>query len=179
MLGVNADTKPTTYGTNTLFYESDTSDMYIYNGTSWVLYKSASKTETLTNKTVNATNNTITDTSTAAGDLLKSNGTKFSRYGIGTANQVLTVNSGATDLTWTSLGTDNLGTATGTANGSTTAFTIAHSLGTTPYCAFVQVSSVLGSTITFSYTYDATNITVTFASAPASGTITFQWRAVA
>lgn len=34
-------------------------------------------TETLINKTLNATNNTITDTSTAAGDILVSNGTKF------------------------------------------------------------------------------------------------------
>ena len=40
---------------------------------------------------------------------------------------------------------ENTGTATGTANGSTTVFTIAHSLGSMhPYTAFVQVSSVLG-----------------------------------
>ena len=74
---------------------------------------------------------------------------------------------------------ENTGTATGTANGSTTVFNIAHSIGSTPYSAFVIPSSVIGSSINYSYTYDATNIVVTFASAPSSGTITFQWRAVA
>jgi len=54
--------------------------------------------QTLTNKTVNATNNTITDTSTATGDILKGNGTKFVRMGKGTALQVLRVNAGGTDL---------------------------------------------------------------------------------
>jgi len=57
-------------------------------------------TDTLTNKTINATNNTITDSGTAAGDLLKSNGTKFARFGRGTALQILRTNSGATDLEW-------------------------------------------------------------------------------
>ena len=74
---------------------------------------------------------------------------------------------------------ENTGTATGSANGSTTVFTIAHSLGSSPYSAFVEVSSVLGSNIFFSFAYDSTNITVTFATAPTTGTITFQWRAVA
>src|SRR5580765_169906 len=71
------------------------------------------------------------------------------------------------------------GTATGAANGSATSFTIAHGLGATPYCAFVQISSVLASNIFYSFAYDGTNITVTFASAPTTGTITFQWRVVA
>jgi len=56
--------------------------------------------QTLTNKTINATNNTITDTSTAAGDILKSDGTKFTRLARGSANQVLAVNSGGTDIAW-------------------------------------------------------------------------------
>jgi hypothetical protein len=55
---------------------------------------------TITNKTINATNNTITDTSTATGDLLKSNGTKFVRMARGTSLQVLRTNSGGTDLEW-------------------------------------------------------------------------------
>jgi len=76
-------------------------------------------------------------------------------------------------------GREITGTATGAANGSATVFTIAHGLGAVPYSAFVIPSSVLGSTINYSYTYDATNITVTFASAPTTGTITFQWRVVA
>jgi hypothetical protein len=61
---------------------------------------SRTSTDTLTNKTINATNNTITDTSTAAGDLLKSNGTKFTKFARGSALQVLRVNSGGTDLEW-------------------------------------------------------------------------------
>jgi hypothetical protein len=101
------------------------------------------------------------------------------RLGKGTGLQVLRTNSGATDLEYASLNAENTGTAVGTATGSTATFTIAHSLGTTPYCAFVQVSSVLGSNIAYSYTYDSTNITVLFASNPTSGTITFQWKALA
>jgi hypothetical protein len=80
---------------------------------------------------------------------------------------------------WVALTSETTGTATGAANGSATAFNIAHGLGSTPFSAFVQVSSVLGSTINRSYTTDATNITVTFATAPTTGTITFHWRAVA
>lgn len=53
-----------------------------------------------TNKTINATNNTITDTSTALGDLLKSNGSSFVRFARGTALQILRVNAGGTDLEW-------------------------------------------------------------------------------
>ena len=69
-------------------------------------------TQTVTNKTINATNNTITDTSTAAGDLLKSDGTKFVRLARGSANQVLTVNAGGTDLAWGSGGAGSWNPAT-------------------------------------------------------------------
>lgn len=69
-------------------------------------------TDTLTNKTINATNNTITDSSTALGDILKSDGTKFTRLGVGTANQVLTVNGGATDILWA----DTISNAVGRSN---------------------------------------------------------------
>ena len=60
-------------------------------------------TDTLTNKTINLTNNTVTDSSTAAGDLAKSNGTKFARMAMGSANQFLKVNSGATDIAYANL----------------------------------------------------------------------------
>lgn len=130
------------------------------------------------NQIINATNNTITDTSTAAGDLLRSNATKFSRMARGTNNQVLA--STTTDIAWTSLNSENTGTATATANGSTTTFTIAHGLGSTPYMALVVCSS---HTNTFTYTYDSTNITVVFTptapSATPTATITFQFRVVA
>jgi len=59
--------------------------------------------QTLTNKTINASNNTINDTSIATGDLLKSNGTKFVRFGKGTASQYLRTNAGATDLEWATI----------------------------------------------------------------------------
>ena len=58
------------------------------------------ESQTLTGKTLNATNNTITDTSTAAGDIFKSNGTKFLRLGRGAAGKVLKVNVGGTDIGW-------------------------------------------------------------------------------
>lgn len=63
----------------------------------------ANKSETLTNKTIDTSANTLTSTSTATGDLLKSNGTSFLRLGRGTGNQVLAVNSGGTDIAWTTL----------------------------------------------------------------------------
>jgi hypothetical protein len=56
--------------------------------------------DTLTNKTISATANSIIDASTVLGDLLKSNGTKFVRFGVGAALQNLRVNAGATDLEW-------------------------------------------------------------------------------
>jgi hypothetical protein len=64
------------------------------------VYVTAAGVYTLTNKTINATNNTLTDTSTAAGDLLKSNGTKFLRMARGTAGQILRTNSAGSDIEW-------------------------------------------------------------------------------
>lgn len=61
-------------------------------------YLTGSGTATLSNKTINATTNSITDSSIATGDILKSNGTKFVRLARGSANRVLKVNTGGTDL---------------------------------------------------------------------------------
>jgi hypothetical protein len=135
-------------------------------------------TATLTNKTINATNNSITDTSTAAGDLLSSNGTKFVRKARGTSLQVLRTNSGATDTEWASLDSERVGKSTASGNGSTTVFNIAHGLGSNPTYAFATCSSV---TNLYTYTTDSTNIVVTFATAPASGTnnVIIYWRVVA
>lgn len=173
---VAADTKPTTMATNTLCVVVDTGDIYRWNGSSWVLMIGASVTATLTNKTINATNNTITDTSTAAGDILKSNGTKFARLARGTNNQVLA--STSTDIAWTSLNSENAGKATASGNGSTTVFNVAHGLGSTPSNAMIVCSS---HTNTFTFTTTTTNIVVTFSTAPPSGTnnVVFYWRAVA
>lgn len=70
-------------------------------------------TGTLTNKTVVASSNTITDTSAAAGDLFKHNGTKFLRMARGSALQVLRVNSGGTDLEWSAPPSTTPGGSTG------------------------------------------------------------------
>jgi hypothetical protein len=48
----------------------------------------------------NVSYNTLKDTTNAAGDLLKGNGTKYVRFAKGTANQVLRTNGTGTDLEW-------------------------------------------------------------------------------
>jgi hypothetical protein len=129
---------------------------------------------TITNKTINATNNTITDSSTAAGDVMVSNGTKFVRKARGTSLQVLRTNSGGTDIEWGSLDSERVGKSTA-ASGSSV-YTIAHGLGSNPTYAFVDCSS---HTTARTFTTDSTNITVTFASTISSGTVTIYWRVVA
>lgn len=56
--GVSGDTKPTSYPANTILLEQDTGNIYSYNGSSWNLFRGASKTETLSNKTIDAANQT-------------------------------------------------------------------------------------------------------------------------
>jgi len=51
---------------------------------------------------VNTTNNVITSTNIQAGDLLKSNGTKYVRFPKSTRNYFLKVNDAGTDLEWKS-----------------------------------------------------------------------------
>ena len=85
----------------------------IYNGTPWKPFDTEDNTLTLTNKTINATNNTITDTSTAADDLLKSNGTKFVRFAKGSNNTFLRVNNSGSleydEILGNELGRNSLG----------------------------------------------------------------------
>jgi hypothetical protein len=135
-------------------------------------------TDTQTNKTINAANNTITATSIAAGSILKANGTKYDSLARGTSLQVLRVNSGGTDIEYASLDSEITGKATASGNASTTVFNIAHGLGSTPGYAFVDCSS---HTIARTWTVDGTNIVVTFASAPPSGTnnVIIYWRVIA
>ncbi len=73
---------------------------------------------------------------------------------------------------------ERTGKAVASGNGSNTAFTIAHGLGSTPSNVFVDCSS---HAIARTYTTDSTNISVTFSSAPSSGTnnVVIYWRAVA
>lgn len=61
-----------------------------------------SATATLINKTINLTNNTLNDNSISLGDLVKSNGSKFVRFPVGSSYSLLRTNSSGTDLEWTS-----------------------------------------------------------------------------
>lgn len=187
--GLSTDTKPTTYPTNSIFIETDSGSIYVYNGTSWVLKAGAAgdvyltAVQTLTNKTINATNNTITDTSIATGDIMAAVSGKFVRKARGTSLQVLRTNSAGTDIEYASLDSERVGKSVASGNNSTTVFNIAHGLGSNPTYAFVSVAQA-GSAATQpnrSYTTDATNIIVTFSPAPTSGTnnVVIYWRVVA
>jgi hypothetical protein len=138
-------------------------------------------TDTMINKTYNTTDNTLTATSQATGDILANNGTKFVRKARGSGLQVLRTNSGATDIEWASLDSERTGKATANGNASTTVFNIAHGLGATPSYAFISVGQSGSAFIGTQYTVDGTNIVVTFASAPASGTgnVIIYWRVIA
>jgi|SRR5580765_400772 len=57
LYGLSSDTKPSTYANNTLFFETDTGSFYKSSSGSWSLVIGASKTETLTNKTLNIRDN--------------------------------------------------------------------------------------------------------------------------
>ena len=135
---------------------------------------------TMTNKTINATNNTITDTSTANGDLMVSNGSKFIRKARGTSQQVLRTNVAGTDIEWASLNSETVGKASASGNASTTVFNIPHNLGSNPTYAFITVGQSGSTVIAANITTDSTNIIVTFASAPSSGTnnVIIYWRAI-
>ena len=135
--------------------------------------------QTPTNKTINIDQNTIKHSTTnAAGDILTNNATQYGRLARGTALQVLRVNSGATDIQWATLDSERVGKSTASGNASTTVFNIAHGLGSIPTYTFIVCSSL---TNTNTYTVDATNIVVTFATAPPSGTnnVIIYWRVVA
>lgn len=56
---LSTDTKPTTYSDNTIAYEQDTGNMFRSVSGSWSLFRGASKTETLTNKTIDPDSNTL------------------------------------------------------------------------------------------------------------------------
>jgi len=89
---------PSTLTAGDLWYNTSTNRM-MYRGSSASRELVAKElTQILKNKTINATDNTITDTSTASGDLLKSNGTKFVRLARGTDTYVL--KSSSTDIAW-------------------------------------------------------------------------------
>lgn len=124
---------------------------------------------------LNTLNHSVTN---AAGDLLKGNGLSFQKFPRGTALQVLRTNSGATDVEWASLDSERLGKATASGNATNNSFTITHGLASNPTYAWVNCSSLHED---FTYTTDSTNITVTFATPPPTGTnnVIIYWRVVA
>lgn len=93
-----------------------------------------STTDIFTNKTfdVVGSGNSLFSSSQALGDLLKNNGTKFVRFAIGSALQVLRVNSAGTDLEWAI-------SSSGTSSGSTSTIQLSNGGG-----GFTAATNVLG-----------------------------------
>jgi predicted Fe-Mo cluster-binding NifX family protein len=125
----------------------------------------ATSSDTLSNKNINLTANTVTDTSTALGDLAKSNGSKFVRFPHGSAGTFLETNSAGTDLTWGRPFTRGETSATG--NGSSVSFTITHGLGVNPGAVSVTATTSAASAVFF-VVHSSTTITVTYSVAPTS-----------
>lgn len=180
LYGVAADSKPTVYANNTLFVEQDTGNIYRWNlgTTAWVLLIGVSKTQTITNATINLTNNTVTDSSAAAGDLAKSDGTKYTRFARGSNGQFLKSTSG--DIAWTTVTVyvEAMGTSTQSGDASTTTFNIAHGLGSSPTFYTVEFGS--SDAVSPHYlTATSTNIVVNYSFPPPTGTnnLAFVWRA--
>jgi hypothetical protein len=125
-------------------------------------------------------------TTNVAGDLLKGDGTRFNRWAKGTASQQIRVNSSGTDLEWFTPsgagggggGLQASGVATFSGDGSTKVFNIAHGIGATPGFISAEPASdhALGE---FKRSKDATNIIITYAVAPPTGTnnVVLEWGA--
>lgn len=92
---------PSTLSAGDMWYDSSGARLYYRDGVSTMEVVAKTATQTLTYKTINANDNTITTNSTATGDLLKSNGTKFEKLARGTSGQVLKSTAG--DIAWGSV----------------------------------------------------------------------------
>lgn len=138
-------------------------------------------TDTLTNKDINISNNTLHDTSNSAGDILKSDGSKYVKFPIGSANQVLTVNAGGNNIVWANPSGGSSSEVTGSyvlsGDASNASFNIPHGFGTTPTNIIVEGASPDADN-DFSYSVDATNITVVYNFPPPNGVnnLTFFFR---
>lgn len=117
-IGLATDNKATILNpiANALFLERDTGKIFRFNNEVWSVVSNA---DVLTGRTISLTNNTVTDTSTATGDIPRSNGTKFVRMGRGSANQFLKVNAGATNIAYEDLDVTLDNTALTTTNTKT------------------------------------------------------------
>ena len=97
----------------------------------------------------------------------------------GATESAATITGGTSRIIDKRRGAENGGTIFLSGTGAATAFNIPHGLLQIPAWAFVGAGSSAIRAIPFSYTYDSTNISVTFSTAPASGSsnITLRWRA--
>lgn len=80
--GLAADTKPTNVPAGAIYRATDTGDIYHYNGSSWDLIVGASKTETLTNKTIAAISNTIENTGSFKYTIFKDGSTYYCKNNV-------------------------------------------------------------------------------------------------
>jgi hypothetical protein len=119
--------------------------------------------DVLTNKTISASGNTISDASIATGDLLKSNGSKFVRFGMGSPLQVLRVNAGGTDLEY--------------ANPSAGSGTVT-SVGMTTSGVLYNVNTTITTSGTFSLTLLTQNANLIFAGPSTGGATTPSFRSL-
>jgi len=144
-------------------------------------------------KTYNIDTNTVKHSTTnAQGDILAYDTTaaKYIRIPRGTANQALRVNSGGTDIGWTSVIVPTVlgGTATFSGNGVTKTFNIAHGAGTTPTKFAVTPTSSVANYANYQPAYpaehngahywitaDSVNLVVNYGYAPVSGTNNLTW----
>ncbi len=98
--------------------------------------------------------------------------------GVADSTAGVIVNDGATNVTIKhnkAYVTENHGTTPIEGDGSTTTFTIPHGLATTPN--YVDVQPKAGAPVPDQVDWDDTNITLTFSTAPASGTYYYAWYA--
>ena len=172
---VSGDTKPTLVPADTKAIETNTDDVYRFNGTSWVLFSANDKTETLTNKTISGASNTLSAippnsvssfaiASPITNQIIQYNGT----------NWVNATSSGGGSGGGFSAG----GSITKSGDAVTDTITIAHGLATPPdvYFAFPLNEAARGDII---YAVDATNIILTYPVPPAEGinNLSYVWAA--
>lgn len=144
-------------------------------------------------KTYNIDTNTLKHSTTnAQGDILAydTGAAKYIRIPKGTANQLLSINSGGTDLVWATKTVPNLfgGVAVFSGNGTTKVFNIVHGAGTTPtkysctpastnanYANYTQAFPAEHNGAHWWVTADATNLIINYGTAPVSGTNNLSW----
>jgi hypothetical protein len=176
---LSTDAKPTAtqIAANVIIEETDTHNQYINNGTAWVLYRAASKTEVYSNKSISGASNTLANiplnslanvaiASPASGEVIQYNGANW-------VNAVAAGGGGAGGG-----GFSAGGTITKSGNGTNNIISIAHGLSSTPEIFFALPLNDAARGI-ISYSADATNINIAYPIAPAAGSnnLSYVWGA--